>query len=140
MGWMGVTDSFSVDSGDSIRCNYDALCFGSIDAGDRRATIEKYAPVEVTALNDLPGWLSIEAKTTRKATAGEIRNGIEQAFAELRDRWTVTCAWSRVTSIQVDDGSIIPEIPASTAVSLASIAIIAIAGYILYSQLRVDLD
>lgn len=134
MAWLSISDGTTVRAGGRVRVNYDSLCFGGLSEEDRRDAIDSYAPFEVTRLNDAPLFLSVEGVMSRDATAAEIRAGVNQAFEELRSRWGVACVWTSVTSVQVPDGSVIPEVPVSTAITAAAMAAIVIVGFVVYRQ------
>jgi hypothetical protein len=116
--------------------SYSGACASLQDQGRFKAVLESEAPVSVVSFAPWP-FQGFEARLLVTLTIGELRANLSNALNVARQDWLVMCAYLSVDTIEVQGGGgLIPEVPTGTAVSLASLAILALVGLMLLRQLK----
>lgn len=131
MGWNPQADGTLLEAGTPVQITYGSMCFGMLTDTDRRAALNQ-ASISVSSFNDLAITPSIFATTVRQVSVGQLRTEVTAAFDALRNRGDVACVYVDVKDVLTWTGSVIPEVPTSTAVSIAGFAVIALVGFLVY--------
>lgn len=131
--WRDVSDAYTVTAGESLRL---AIGGGYVELGTDEAKIksylERFAPVYVTRVSHVLFWgWNVDVVAARSLAVGEVRAGAANAINSMRDEWFVVGPGMQLFAIQIEEQDWIPEVPTTTAISLAAIAILVIAGFVL---------
>jgi len=145
--WESVSDNYRLTAGEKLRVRIvmTGINLGLSESESRRI-IEKNSSLNVLQFDrTLAGYgpfhddVWIVATVADNVPVGFVRADVETAINEIRSTWSVTAITAEVTDIEVWRPSIadaiIPDIPTTTTLSLISIAILAVVGFLVYRSL-----
>lgn len=138
MGWDNIADSSSLFKTDEVRAvlQWKSPPFASPDANDLR---EKLAPIvsivdldesDIAAVTPILQQWAVVGRPLVTTTAAELRTAYINALNEFTWIWDI-----EVGSIQLRGAESPIEVPTTTAISIAALAVIAVVGWLLYKQL-----
>lgn len=134
MAWQAAVSSYVLTSGQRIRIS---VAGGYVEVGPTEAKIrqffEEYTDMAISSVSHVLfwGWYVEGTAPGGGTTVGELRGQAEIAVNAMRDEWLVVAPGMAIYDIEIEKTSLIPDIPTTTAVSLAAIAILVIVGYLL---------
>jgi hypothetical protein len=131
MGWTAVPDTYQLSPSQKVRVDIGG---GTVEIGTDETKIREYftqyTGLEVTAVSRVLFWGWTVEGTTQGMPVRDLRQQAAEAVARMRDEWFVVAPNMAVLDIEVSTGGL--EVPTTTAISLAAIAVIVLVGFVVY--------